>query len=249
MLCCQQDSERSVRKKMRTIGLIGGLSWESTADYYKYINQGVSEQAGGLNSAKCLLYSCNFEEVVQLQKAGEWKKAAELLSDAARKLEAGGCDTILICTNTMHVVASEVQDAVNVPLLHIVETTAEQIKKSGLSRIGLLGTRYTMEQSFYTDRLREHGIEAIIPDEADRIRVHDIIFGELCKGELKASSKTEYLAIIERLRARGAEGIILGCTEIPLLLKQHDVDMPLFDTTRIHADAAVEFALRQTVAV
>lgn len=228
---------------MKTIGLIGGLSWESTADYYKYINQGVSEQAGGLSSAKCLLYSCNFEEVVQMQKAGEWKRAADLLADAARKLEAGGCDTILICTNTMHVVASEVQAAVDVPLLHIVETTAEQIKQSGLRRVGLLGTRYTMEQSFYTDRLREHGIEAIIPDEADRIRVHDIIFGELCKGELKASSKNEYMEIIERLRAQGAEGIILGCTEIPLLLKQQDVNIPLFDTTRIHANAAVEFAL------
>lgn len=247
MLCCQHDNERSVRKRMRTIGLIGGLSWESTADYYKYINQGVNEQAGGLSSAKCLLYSCNFEEVVQLQKAGEWKKAADLLADAAKKLEAGGCDTILICTNTMHVVAGEVQEAVNVPLLHIVETTAAQIKKSGQRRVGLLGTRYTMEQSFYTDRLREHGIEAVIPDEADRVRVHDIIFGELCKGELKPSSKTEYLSIIERLRQRGAEGIILGCTEIPLLIKQQDVDMPLFDTTRIHAEAAVEFALETAV--
>ncbi|MHA6482503.1 aspartate/glutamate racemase family protein [Paenibacillus sp. strain BS8-2] len=232
---------------MKTIGLIGGLSWESTADYYKYINQGVSEQAGGLNSAKCMLYSCNFEEVVQLQKAGEWKQAAELLADAARKLEAGGCDTILICTNTMHVVATEVQEAVNVPLLHIVETTAAQIKKSGMTHIGLLGTRYTMEQSFYTDRLREHGIEAIIPNEADRMRVHDIIFGELCKGEIKASSRAEYKAIIERLRLQGAQGIILGCTEIPLLLKQSDVEMPLFDTTRIHAEAAVEFALEVEV--
>lgn len=232
---------------MRTIGLIGGLSWESTADYYKYINQGISEQAGGLSSAKCMLYSCNFEEVVQLQKAGEWKRAADLLADAARKLEAGGCDTILICTNTMHVVATEVQEAVGVPLLHIVDTTAAHIKKSGLARIGLLGTRYTMEQSFYTDRLREHGIEAIIPDEADRIRVHDIIFEELCKGECKSSSKAEYLEIIDRLRARGAEGVILGCTEIPLLIKQQDVDLPLFDTTRIHADAAVEFALEKAV--
>lgn len=223
--------------------MIGGLSWESTADYYKYMNQGVSERAGGLTSAKCMLYSCNFEEVVQLQQAGEWGQAAELLSDAARKLEAGGCDTILICTNTMHVVANEVQEAVNVPLLHIVDTTAARIRKSGLNRVGLLGTRYTMEQSFYKDRLREHGIETIVPDEADRIRVHEIIFGELCKGELKASSKIEYLAIIERLRQKGAEGVILGCTEIPLLLKQHDIDLPLFDTTRIHAEAAVEFAL------
>jgi aspartate racemase len=234
---------------MKTIGLIGGLSWESTADYYKYINRGISERAGGLSSAKCLLYSCNFEEVVQLQKAGEWKRAAELLADAAKKLEAGGCDTILICTNTMHVVAGEVQEAVNVPLLHIVETTAAQIKKNGLRRVGLLGTRYTMEQSFYTDRLREHGIEAIVPDEEDRIRVHDVIFGELCKGELNESSKAEYIAIIERLRARGAEGIILGCTEIPLLLKQGDIDMPLFDTTRIHAEAAVEFALASVPSV
>ncbi|MDQ6423614.1 aspartate/glutamate racemase family protein [Paenibacillus sp. LHD-117] len=228
---------------MKTIGLIGGLSWESTTDYYRYINQGVKAELGGLSSAKCMLYSCNFEEVVRMQKAGEWKQAAMLLADAARKLEAGGCDTILICTNTMHVVASEVQQAVRIPLLHIVDTTVESIKRTGISKVGLLGTRYTMEQSFYTDRLCEHGIEAIIPDETDRIRVHDIIFDELCKGELKPASKAEYLRIIDRLRARGAEGVILGCTEIPLLLKQEDVTVPMFDTTRIHADAAVAFAL------
>ncbi|MFC5402637.1 aspartate/glutamate racemase family protein [Cohnella soli] len=228
---------------MKTIGLIGGLSWESTADYYRYINQGVNESLGGLCSAKCLLYSCNFEEVVRLQKAGDWPQAAALLADAARKLEAGGCDAILICTNTMHVVANEVGQAVRIPLLNIVDTTVEQIKHQGIRKVGLLGTRYTMEESFYTDRLREHGLDPIVPDETDRNRVHDIIFSELCKGEMKASSREEYVRIIERLRDRGAEGIILGCTEIPLLLKQEHVDMPLFDTTRIHADAAVQFAL------
>lgn len=228
---------------MKTIGLIGGLSWESTADYYRYINQEVNHKLGGLHSAKCLLYSCDFEEIVRLQKAGDWKQAAKHLSDAAQKLEASGCDVILICTNTMHVVASEVQQAVSIPLLHIVDATVEQVKSKGISKVGLLGTRYTMEQSFYTDLLNEQGIETVVPDEADRLRVHDIIFTELCKGELNPASKLEYLQIVERLMARGAEGIILGCTEIPLLLKQADAEVPLFDTTRIHADAAVNFAL------
>lgn len=230
---------------MKTIGLIGGLSWESTAEYYKYMNQGMMNKLGGLNSAKILLYSCNFEEVVRLQKAGAWEEAAAVLADAARKLEAGGCDMILICTNTMHVVAKEVQEAVSIPLLHIVDTTVARIKSKGLRAIGVLGTRYTMEQSFYCDRLREQGLEVIIPEEADRIRVHDIIFDELCKGEFKTESRAEYTAIIDRLRAQGAEGIILGCTEIPLLIGQKDVDLPIFDTTLIHAEAAVEFALSQ----
>lgn len=228
---------------MKTIGLIGGMSWESTADYYRYINQGVNRRLGGLHSAKCMLYSCDFEEVVRLQKAGAWGEAAALLADAARKLEAGGCDAILICTNTMHVVAGEVQQAAGIPLLNIVDATADRVKTNGLRKVGLLGTLYTMEHSFYTDRLREQGLDAIVPDEEDRLRVHEVIFNELCKGELNPDSKSDFMRIVERLRERGAEGVILGCTEIPLLLKQGDVDVPLFDTTLIHAEAAVSFAL------
>ncbi|OXS52471.1 aspartate racemase [Cohnella sp. CIP 111063] len=228
---------------MKTIGLIGGMSWESTADYYRYINQGVNRRLGGLHSAKCMLYSCDFEEVVRLQKAGAWGEAAALLADAARKLEAGGCDAILICTNTMHVVAGEVQQAVGIPLLNIVDATADRVKTNGLRKVGLLGTLYTMEHGFYTDRLREQGLDAIVPGEVDRLRVHEVIFNELCKGELNPDSKSDFMRIVERLRERGAEGVILGCTEIPLLLKQGDVDVPLFDTTLIHAEAAVSFAL------
>jgi len=228
---------------MKTIGLIGGMSWESTADYYRHINQGVSRRLGGLHSAKCMLYSCDFEEVVRLQKAGAWGEAAALLADAARKLEAGGCDAILICTNTMHVVAGEVQQAVGIPLLNIVDATADRVKTFGLRKVGLLGTLYTMEHRFYTDRLGEQGLGAIVPDEEDRHRVHEVIFNELCKGELNPASKSDFVRIVERLRERGAEGVILGCTEIPLLLKQGDVDVPLFDTTLIHAEAAVNFAL------
>lgn len=229
--------------KMKTIGLIGGLSWESTASYYRYINEGIKERLGGLHSAKCLLYSFDFAEVVQLQKTGQWQKAAALLAEAAVKLEASGCDVVLICTNTMHTVAAEVQRAVSIPLLHIIDVTANEVKRQSIRKVGLLGTQYTMEQSFYRDRLEELGIEAIIPQEADRNRVHEVIFQELCRGELNPSSKQEYLQIIERLRAQGAEGIILGCTEIPLLLHEGDGPLPLFDTTYIHANAAVEFAL------
>lgn len=231
---------------MKTIGLIGGLSWESTAYYYRYINQGIQDRLGGLHSAKCLLYSFDFEEVVQLQKAGQWQEAAALLAEAAVKLEAGGCDVILICTNTMHSVAEEVQCAVSIPLLHIIEVTANEVKRQSIRKVGLLGTQYTMEQPFYREHLEQLGIETVVPEEADRCRVHEIIFGELCRGELKPSSKAEYLRIIENLLAQGAEGIILGCTEIPLLLQNGDSPVPYFDTTYLHAIAAVDFALTAT---
>jgi aspartate racemase len=228
---------------MKTIGLIGGLSWESTACYYRYINQGVKTRLGGLRSAKCLLYSFDFSEIVQLQEAGQWQEAAALLAEAAVKLEASGCDVVLICTNTMHTVAEDVQRAVSIPLLHIIDVTANEVKRQSIRKVGLLGTQYTMEQPFYRERLQELGIEAIVPEKADRDRVHEIIFHELCRGELNPSSKAEYLQIIERLRAQGAEGIILGCTEIPLLLQEGDGPLPLFDTTYLHARAAVEFAV------
>lgn len=231
---------------MKAIGLLGGLSWESTASYYRYLNQSVRERLGGLHSAKCILYSFDFAEVVSLQEAGRWEDAAELLSDAARTLESSGCDAILICTNTMHAVAPEVQSAVSVPLLHIIDETAAEVKRHSIRKVGLLGTRYTMEQPFYRDRLTELGIEAIVPEDEERGRMHEIIFHELCRGELNPASKAEVLRIIERLRERGAEGIILGCTEIPLLIRQGDSDLPLFDTTLIHANAAVDFALSAT---
>ncbi|TMV52377.1 aspartate/glutamate racemase family protein [Paenibacillus mesophilus] len=232
---------------MKTIGLIGGLSWESTAYYYKYINQGIQARLGGLHSAKCLLYSFDFAEVVQLQEAGQWQEAAALLAEAAAKLEAGGCDVVLICTNTMHTVADEVRRTLSIPLLHIIDETAKEVKRQSIRKVGLLGTRYTMEQPFYRDRLLDLGIEAIVPEKADRDRVHEVIFHELCRGELNPTSKAEYLRIIDRLRTQGAEGIILGCTEIPLLLREGDSPLPLFDTTYIHANAAVQFALNPPV--
>jgi len=228
---------------VRTIGLIGGLSWESTSEYYRYMNRMVSDRLGGLHSAKCVLYSFDFEEMVKLQHDGDWDGAERAMVDAARKVEKGGADAIVICTNTMHNMADAVERAVDIPLLHIVDVTAAKIKAQGIAKVGLLGTRFTMEQSFYKDRLAKHGIDVIVPDEADRQTVHDVIYGELCKGVCLPSSKMAYLNVIERLQQSGAQGVVLGCTEIPLLLKQEDTVMPLFDTTYLHAEAAVAFAL------
>lgn len=230
---------------MKKIGLIGGLSWESTAVYYKFINQFVKERLGGLHSAKCLLYSFDFEEIVQMQFNGEWEKATQSMVEAAETLQKGGAEMIVICTNTMHKMADDIEQAVNLPLLHIVDATGEAIKEKGLKKAGLLGTRFTMEQPFYRDRLKEMGIEVIIPKEGDRARVHEIIYEELCVGEFKPSSKEEYLKIINTLHNEGAEGIILGCTEIPLLIAQDDTNIPLFDTTLIHARAVADFALKE----
>ena len=229
---------------MKTIGLLGGMSWESTAWYYRHLNETVKDALGGLHSAKCILHSFDFAEVVALQEAGRWDEAAELLAGAAKGLEASGCGAILICTNTMHVAYAEVQRAVSVPVLHIVDETAAEVQRHGIRSVGLLGTRYTMEQPFYRDRLKRFGIEAIVPEESERARVHEIIFGELCRGELNPASKAELLRIVEGLRERGAEGIVMGCTEIPLLLQPGDAPLPLFDTTWIHAKAAVAFALQ-----
>lgn len=230
---------------MKTIGLIGGLSWESTADYYRYINTFVKEQLGGLHSAKCLLYSFDFEEIVALQKAGNWDKATELMIHAAKTLETGGADIVLICTNTMHKMAKEVQAAVSIPLLHIAEVTGNEAKDAGLKKVGLLGTMFTMEHSFYKEALLDQEIETIVPEKEDREAVHRIIFDELCKGIILPESKEIYLHIIDKLLAQGAEGIILGCTEIPLLIKQEDSSIPLFDTTFLHAKAAVSYALHK----
>lgn len=227
---------------MKTIGLIGGLSWESTADYYHIINTLVKEELGGLNSAKCLLYSFNMEEIAVLQREGKWDIAAQKLADAAKTLETGGADVILICTNTMHKVAKEVKEAVSIPLIHIAESTARSITAKGLKKVGLLGTKFTMEQGFYSDILKVFGIDTIIPKACEREDVHSIIFDELCQGQFLSESKERYLEIIRNLVAEGAEGIILGCTEIPLLIKDEDIDIPLFNTTYLHSKEAVDFS-------
>jgi len=229
---------------MKTIGLIGGMSWESTALYYRIINREVARRLGGWHSAKLVLNSVDFDAVVVRQKAARWDELAEMLADAARSLERAGADCVLIGTNTMHRVAAEVQAAVRIPLLHIADVTAEAIQQSGGQRVALLGTAYTMEQAFYTERLALHGIEGMVPDAADRAEVHRVIFEELCKGDCKPDSRVRLQAIIEGLVQRGAQGVILGCTELPLTLSDGDVSVPLFDTTRLHALAAVDFALQ-----
>ncbi len=231
---------------MKTIGLIGGMSWESTSVYYSYINRLVQKQLGGLHSARCLLYSFDFEEIAALQRSGDWEMATEKMIEAAKFLEKGGADCIVICTNTMHLMAEDLQKACKIPVIHIVECAVEEIKKQGIDSVGLLGTKFTMERPFYKKILEKNGIEVLVPEEEDRELVHEVIFGELCRGEFKGESKTAYLDIINRLEKKGAQGIILGCTEIPLLISQEDCRLPLFDTTFIHASKAVRFALSQS---
>lgn len=229
---------------MKTIGLIGGMSWESSLEYYRIINEETKKHLGGLHSAKSLMYSVDFAEIEELQHKGDWETATKLMVDAAKRLENGGADFVLICTNTMHKMAKAVEEAISIPILHIADPTAEAIKAQGLTKVALLGTKYTMEQDFYRGRLIEQfGLDVIIPSETDRQTVHDIIYDELCQGEIKATSKQQYMEIIDRLVTDGAQGIILGCTEIGLLIKQADVALPVFDTTQIHATAAVEVAL------
>ena len=230
---------------MKALGLIGGMSWESTAIYYRHLNEIVRERLGGLHSAKLLLWSFDFAEIARLQSAGDWDAAAALLIETARKLEAAGADALVICTNTMHRMADEVQAAVSIPLIHIADATAEAVKRAGSSRPALLATRFTMEQDFYKGRLAErHGLEAIVPDAAGRDMVHRVIYEELCRGIVRKTSKAEYVAEISRLRRDdNIDGVIMGCTEITMLIGEGDFDMPVFDTTRIHAEAAIEFAL------
>lgn len=228
---------------MKTIGLIGGMSWESTLFYYRHINEAVRKRLGGLHSAKLLLYSVDFDPIERLQHAGNWDATAKILSGAARSLQAGGADFFLICTNTMHRVAETVAQSVDIPLLHIADGTAAVLKSEQISRIGLLGTSFTMEQAFYKDRLtRQHGIEVVVPDSEDREVVHHIIYQELCLGEVKPASRDRYLHIVDKLVRQGAEGVILGCTEIGMLIEQSDTPVRLFDTTAIHANEAVKFA-------
>jgi aspartate racemase len=230
---------------VKTIGLIGGMSWESSIEYYRIINETTKTKLGGLHSAKSLMYSVDFAEVEILQHQGKWAEAADMLVDAAKRLENGGADFIVLCTNTMHKVAEEIQASVQIPLLHIADATAQVVKDSGIRAIGLLGTRFTMEEEFYTGRLsQQYGLQVHIPNAQEREVIHRVIYNELVVGEIKQHSKEQYLRIIERMLAQGAEGVILGCTEIGLLIHKQDSRVPLFDTTRIHAEAAVEYALK-----
>lgn len=233
-----------LEENMKTIGLIGGTTWVSTLEYYRIINETIKEKLGGAHSAHCILYSVDFDEFI-LQREGKWDEIASSFIDIAKKLEQSGADFLIICANTMHKIADDVQNSVNIPLIHIVDVTAEKIVERGLKKVGLLGTKYTMEDEFYKQRLKEKfNIEIIIPEAKEREIVHNIIFNELTHEIITQSSKQKYIKIINNLVSNKVEGIILGCTEIPLLIKKDDVDIPIFDTTAIHAKAAVEYALK-----
>ena len=230
---------------MKTIGLIGGMSWESTANYYRDINERVKQRLGGLHSAHILLYSVDFQEIERLQHQGRWDEAGEQLGNIARRLEGAGADVVALCTNTMHKVAPAIEAALRVPFLHIADPTAQAVKQAGIGRIGLLGTRFTMEEDFYRGRLVErHGLDVIVPDPAERETVHRVIYDELCLGKVEERSRKAYRDIIAHLVERGAEGVILGCTEIAMLVSPADSPVPLFDTTQLHAVSAVDFALQ-----
>ena len=228
------------------MGMIGGMSWESTLEYYRIVNETTKNRLGGFHSAKCILYSVDFAEVEKLQHLGDWDELTRLMKDAARKLEGAGADFVIICTNTMHKMADEVQEVIRIPILHIVDVTAEAIRANREKRVGLLGTKFTMEQDFYKGRLRDkHGVEVVIPGEEDRQVVHDILYSELCMGEIKELSKGKFKSVIQNLVDRGAQSVILGCTEIPLIVSQDEYDIPVYDTTTLHAQAAVDFALQK----
>ena len=230
---------------MKTIGLIGGMSWESTANYYRDINERVKQRLGGLHSARILLYSVDFQEIERLQHQGRWDEAGEQLGDIARRLEGAGADVVALCTNTMHKVAPAIEAALRVPFLHIADPTAQAVKQAGIGRIGLLGTRFTMEEDFYRGRLvQRHGLDVIVPDPAERETIHRVIYDELCLGKVEERSRRAYRDIIAHLVERGAEGVILGCTEIAMLVSPADSPVPLFDTTQLHAVSAVDFALQ-----
>ncbi|MGG0413330.1 aspartate/glutamate racemase family protein [Peribacillus simplex] len=230
---------------MKTIGLIGGMSWESSLEYYRIINKEVKTKLGGLHSAKCILYSVDFEEIERYQADGDWESSGELLGDVALSLEKAGADMIVICTNTMHKVIGYIEERVSLPILHIADSTAKQIQKSKISTVGLLGTKYTMEQDFYKTRIEANGIKVLIPNDEDRKVINKVIYEELCLGEIQQSSRDYYKKVIKGLVDDGAEGIILGCTEIGLLVKPEDSEVPLFDTAVIHAIEAVNTALEK----
>jgi aspartate racemase len=227
----------------RVIGLLGGMSWESSAEYYRLLNELVRDRLGGLHSARCVLASVDFAEVEEMQVAGRWDDAGRLLAEAAAGLEAAGAEAVLICTNTMHKVADTVRDAISVPLLHLADATAAAVARAGLTTVGLLGTAFTMEQDFYRSRLAAHGLDVLVPGEADRREVHRVIYEELCLGVVREESRRAYQAVIDRLVAAGAGGVILGCTEIELLIGADDSPVPVFPTTRLHAEAAVRWSL------
>lgn len=230
---------------MKTIGLLGGMSWESTVTYYQIINETIKEKLGGLHSARILLYSVDFVEIEKCQSEGDWEKSADILSEAARNLEKAGADFIVICTNTMHKVAPEIQDRIHVPVMHIAEATAEVLKENQITKVALLGTKYTMTQDFYKKKLEENGITVLIPDEKSIEIVNRVIYDELCLGMISSGSREQYLKIIDALALKGAQGVILGCTEIGLLVHQEDTSLPVFDTTQIHARKAALASIDQ----
>lgn len=229
---------------MKTIGLLGGMSWESTASYYQALNQEVKARLGGLHSAKICLYSVDFAEIEQLQHRGQWQQTAEILTEAAQGVESGGADFLLICTNTMHKVADEIQAGISIPILHIADATADALLSDGCTKVGLLGTGFTMREAFYKQRLQDKfGIEVLVPEEPEQEQVHTIIYQELCQGEIREESRQIYLEVIDQLAEKGAQAIILGCTEVALLVQQNHTQVPLYDTTALHAAKAVELAL------
>ena len=230
---------------MKTIGMLGGMSWESTVTYYQIVNEVVRREKGGLHSAKCILHSVEFDEIERLQSTGEWDKAGDILGQAARGLEAAGADYILICTNTMHKCYDRVQSYVTVPVLHIAQMTADALRRDGITKVGLLGTKYTMEQDFYKSKLVENGMEVVVPGQEDRETVNDVIFHELCVGQIRDTSRRKFLSLIGEMAERGAQAVILGCTEIGLLVHQEDTAVRLYDTTQIHAEEAALLSLRQ----
>ena len=233
-----------MKKKQKTIGLLGGMSWESTATYYRELNEGIKTKLGGLHSAKICMVSVNFEEIEKLQHIEDWNGTAVILSEAAMAIEKGGADFLLICTNTMHKVAPQIEASISIPILHIADATAQRLREAGIKKVGLLGTRFTMEQDFYKGRLTEkYGIDVIVPEESEREVVHSVIYNELCLGTIDEYSRERYLKIIDQLTANGAEAVILGCTEIALLVQQNHTATPLYDTTAIHAEQAVLEAL------
>jgi len=229
---------------VKTIGMLGGMSWESTELYYRKINEATKQELGGLHSAPIAMVSVDFQKIEKLQHEGDWAACADILCEKSRQVEAAGADFLLICTNTMHKVATEIENFIGIPLLHIADATAERIRQAGMKKVGLLGTRFTMEEDFYRGRLEQQELEVLVPNEKDRSIVHGVIYEELCQGEIHGRSREECVRIIDELHSRGAEGVIEGCTEIGMLVKQEHVEVPLFDTTAIHAEEAVAEALR-----
>ena len=229
--------------RMRVIGMLGGMSWESSAEYCRLVNDLARDRLGGLHSARLVLVSVDFAEIEQLQVTGRWEQAGELLAEAARSAQAAGAELLLLCTNTMHKVAGQIQDAISIPLLHLAGTTAAAVRRARLSTVGLLGTAFTMEQDFYRDRLARHGLTVLVPSAEDRAQIHRVIYEELCLGEVREASRQAYQRVIDRLQHAGAEGVILGCTEIELLIQPQDSLIPVFPTTRLHVEAAIDQAL------